>query len=190
MKLKRLKRILAQKDLSGGARLSDLRRHMSARYATIAGLYQSAKITPEDLAAFIQSDPNYWAVADRIKQERQEAEHTQRYNATVAGNKTLIEPLLKEAEDRLLLLREEHALVSQRHEKNPLQLRNKEQTLSRLSRRIEDAEKTIAYMQNFMEANKPPKRPVGRPKKKMDAPQPAAGPDTEKKAAEVKKDAQ
>ena len=142
-----------------------LKKVFSNQYELIVSQLHSKKITEEDVATYVANFPVWLKVLEEAKENKARQEHEQRYKETISTEQTVADKLKEEAQNELTLLIEELDMTEKGYAFEPAKRITKFNKMRRISKKIEQAERTIAMLDELGKEYAPPKRPVGRPRK-------------------------
>lgn len=149
--------------------IKTLREQMLAWYQQIAEQINEDKLTEEQIAIFIENAPCVQAVVDEYNRNIREQAHAREYKQTLNNKKPIAETYLKDAEQKLKILKDAKIRLERKKVSAPEKITEKLNELARLNTAIENCEKSIDGLKKIITQTNPEnkeKRPRGRPPKK------------------------
>lgn len=142
-------------------KLRDLLRY---QYASIHGLYREKKITESDVESYVENFPDIFQILKIRKKEEERKIEEEKFRNIVNLMKPSSEKYLEQLKSELLLVNEARSKELYQEAYTNDEIRQKNNKVSRLDKKLEDIQKTINALQKLIEESTM-KRKVGRPKK-------------------------
>lgn len=148
--------------------IKELRTVLRNEYAHIVREYNANKLDDEQIEIYINNFPNIFVVLAQYSAETSEEERKERYKSTIHNDTSLASIFRDRAKEELALIQEELTMTQRGYALEPAKALSKHNKEKRLSKRIEDTQKTIETLDKLITELAPPKRKVGRPRKNKD----------------------
>ena len=145
--------------------ITTLRTLFRTEFANIVREYNSNKLDDEQIDIYINNFPNIFAVLSKYKAQISEEQRQAQYKSTIHNDISLANIFRDKAKEELAVIKEELTMTQRGFALEPTKALAKYNKEKRLTKRIEDTQKTIDTLDKLITELAPPKRKVGRPKK-------------------------